>query len=71
MSTKTKEEIAKELIDKLLSDNKFRSMVENDIGIVFKVDVDWENNNINFYGSDGAKQLKIDATLAVLKGEIQ
>ncbi len=61
----------KEMIDQLLNNTGFREMVTNDIGSVLKVNVNWDKNNIVFYGMNATKEIKIDETLAVLRGQIQ
>ena len=61
----------KKLIDKLLNDKKFQEIVNQDLGHVQNVKVDWENNQIIFQGESLGKILKIDEILEVLKTQIQ
>lgn len=68
--TKQEFQKKKEKIDKLLEDKKFQALVQSDIGIVPRVKVDWDKNEILFEGSEGKKILKIDETLAVLDNQI-
>lgn len=60
------------LLDAFLSDPGFQDMVEADIGTLMRpVQVDWPNNAIRFFGLRKSKEIKIDATLAVLREKIQ
>jgi hypothetical protein len=56
----------KEIVDKLLNDKGFQKIVEADIGENVKVEVDWDNDMIRFFGSRGSKQIGLNETIEVL-----
>lgn len=63
----TKENIA--LIDMLLNDSEFRRVVEDDLGKVLRVQVDWEKNEVRFYGTRSAKMLSLPELINDLKSK--
>ncbi len=63
-------ETDKQLVDRLLADKGFRKHAEADIGPVSRVEVDWENNTVTFYGFSGTRQIDLQAMIATLRGQI-
>lgn len=56
-------ETKKAIVDSWLADESFRKIVEKDIGKVSKVHVDWDANEIRFYGDKKAYKIFISDVL--------
>jgi hypothetical protein len=63
-------ETDKDLVDRLLNDKSFRRHAEADIGPVGRVEVDWENNEVRFFGLRGNRSIDLQAMIATLRGQI-
>jgi len=60
----------KKLIKQLLKDKEFKKIVEEDIGKVSKIEVDWEIGEIRFYGEKQTASVDLNITIALLKNQM-
>jgi hypothetical protein len=58
------------LVEAGLADQKFRSMVESQIGHVHNVQVDWEKNKIRIYGAKEAREMELLDFLLAVKSDM-
>ena len=59
------------LVEHGLRDENFRGMVEKDIGLVYKVDVDWGTDEIIVHGELESRAMSLPEFIAAVEADIK
>ena len=57
----------KDLIDRFLADREFQQWVELDMGLVQRVRVDWDNDQLIFFGRTKQATMRISECLKTIR----